>query len=134
VEPVAIPSSTTMTVRPSSGARGRSPRNSLARRATSSRSRRSTASSASGETRAIRTTSSLTTRALPSPTAPIASSGWLGTPSFRTTTTSSGVCSSCATSKATGTPPRGRPTVTTSLLANELSADASARPAPRRSL
>ena len=61
------------------------------------------------EERRDRMTSSFSTTTPPSPMAPIASSGWNGTPSFRTTITSRGAPSPRATSKATGTPPRGRP-------------------------
>ena len=63
---------------------------------------------------AARTTRSFSTSAPSSPTAPIASSGWKGTPSLRTTITSSGASSARATSAATGTPPRGNPSTTTS--------------------
>ena len=54
-------------------------------------------------------------RTPPSPIAPIASSGWKGTPSLRTTMTSSGTASARATSNATGTPPRGSPSTTRSV-------------------
>jgi len=40
-------------------------------------------------------------------------SGWNGTPSSRTTITSSRACNSSATSNATRTPPRGRPSTAT---------------------
>src|SRR5215472_4599301 len=69
----------------------------------------------------------------PSPIAPMASSGWNGTPSLRTTITSSGASSSLATSNATGTPPRGRPRTTTSLPRRNASSLARLRPASARS-
>ena len=114
VAPVAIPSSTSTAVRPSSDARGRSPRKRSARRSSSARSRSSTAASSAGAIPANATTSELTTSTPPSPTAPIASSGWKGRRSFRTTITSRGAARLRATSNATGTPPRGRPSTTTS--------------------
>ena len=43
----------------------------------------------------------------PSTTAPMASSGWKGTPTLRTRIRSSGASSTAATSAATVTPPRG---------------------------
>src|SRR5215469_1746784 len=43
----------------------------------------------------------------PEATAPMASSGWPGMPTLRTSITSSGASSAAATSEATGTPPRG---------------------------
>src|SRR6202035_1569226 len=46
--------------------------------------------------------------------APIASSSCPGTPSLRTMKTSSGASRACATWKATGTPPRGKPRTMTS--------------------
>jgi len=54
-------------------------------------------------------TSSLRTMSggLPSTIAPMASSGWNGTPILRTRIRSSGACKAAATSAATGTPPRG---------------------------
>ena len=54
------------------------------------------------------------TRTPPSPTAPMASSGRYGTPTLRTTMTSSGASRARAISAATGTPPRGSPRTTTS--------------------
>ena len=54
-------------------------------------------------------TSSLRTMIEPPPstTAPIANSGWKGTPTLRTRIKSSGASSAAATSAATATPPRG---------------------------
>ena len=94
--------------------RGRSPRSRNARRCTSARSRLSTSANSASLTCTRRTTRSFTTSVPPSPTAPIANSGWNGTPSLRTTITSSGASSARATSAATGTPPRGNPSTTTS--------------------
>ena len=58
---------------------------------------------------ASRMTSSLRTMVgvPPSKTAPIANSGWRGTPILRTRIRPSGALSAAATSAATGTPPRG---------------------------
>ena len=70
------------------------------------RSRRSTCSSCSSVMRSASITSRFSTRTPPSPIAPIASSGCLGTPSLRTMMTSSGACRVRATTAATGTPPR----------------------------
>ena len=58
--------------------------------------------------------SPITTRTPPVAIAPIASSGWPGTPIFRTRNRSSGALRWRATSAATGTPPRGRASTTTS--------------------
>src|SRR5947209_7722424 len=52
-------------------------------------------------------TDRLSTWTPPPAMAPMASSGWAGTPSLRTTRTSSGAPRATATSAATGTPPRG---------------------------
>ncbi len=90
VDPVATPSSTMITTLPVSGIRGRSPLNRIARRLSSSRCSASTAANSRAVTWAALTTSWLTTLAPPSPMAPMASSGWTGTPSLRTTITSSG--------------------------------------------
>lgn len=91
VAPVAIPSSTTITVwaspiavgasplttvRSSSADAGRPARYRRARRSSSCRSARSTAAMWSGSIPQWRTTSSLRTRTPPSPIAPKASSGW----------------------------------------------------------
>src|SRR5579859_2779817 len=73
------------------------------------------------------------TRASPSPIAPMPSSGCSGTPSLRTRMTSSGASRARATSAATATPPRGRPSTTTSLSRNGNSRLASCRPASDRS-
>ena len=110
------------------------PRNRRARRSTSARSRPSTSANSASLTCARRTTRSFTTSAPPSPTAPIASSGWNGTPSLRTTITSNGASSARATSAATGTPPRGNPSTTTSSPRRWRSRSASRRPASTRSL
>ena len=93
VAPVATPSSTTIAVRPARSIGGASPRKRATRASSSARSRRSTFSSAAGETPPNRSTSSLSTRAPRSPMAPIATSGCCGSPSFRTTSTSSGASS-----------------------------------------
>src|SRR5512139_218500 len=114
VAPVATPSSTTRAVLPSRDVRGRPARNRAARSSTTASSRRSTDAISASLTWASRTTSGLSTSTPSSPTAPIASSGWKGTPSLRTTITSKGASSAEATSKATGTPPRGRPRTTVS--------------------
>lgn len=115
------------------GMRGRSPRNARARRDSSTSSACWTEATSDSDTPARRTMSSLMTRTPPSPMAPKPSSGWCGTPSLRTTITSSGAPSSCATRKATGTPPRGRPSTTGSLCARGPRASASRRPASARS-
>ncbi len=65
--------------------------------------------------------------------APIASSGWNGTPSLRTTITSMGTAKAWATSNATGTPPCGRAKTTASSPRKNLSRAAKRRPASRRS-
>ncbi len=114
VEPVAMPSSMMTAVRPASGVRGRSPRKRRARRSSSARSRRSTAAISASVTCVMATTSGLMILTSPSPIAPMPSSGWTGTPSLRTTITSSGAPSARATSAATGTPPRGSASTTTS--------------------
>ena len=114
VEPVAMPSSMMIAVRPASGVRGRSPRKRRARRSSSARSRRSTAAISASVTCVMATTSGLMILTSPSPIAPMPSSGWTGTPSLRTTITSSGAPSARATSAATGTPPRGSASTTTS--------------------
>src|SRR5687767_4275989 len=67
--------------------------------------------------------------------APIANSSCPGTPSLRTTNTSSGALKYLATSQATGTPPRGKASTTTSgRLAYELSFSARNFPASLRFL
>src|SRR5689334_3652876 len=73
------------------------------------------------------------TRAPPSPMAPKPYSGWNGTPSLRTTITSRGARSSRATSAATGTPPCGKASTTTSVPRRCDSDRASRRPASARS-
>jgi hypothetical protein len=132
VDPVAIPSSTTMAVRPARGMRPRPPRKLRTRRSSSARSRRSTTASSSAVTPASCTVSSLTIRTPSSPMAPMASSGWNGTPSLRTTITSSGALSAAATWAATVTPPRGSPSTTTFSPRSVDSASARRRPASRR--
>ena len=133
VPPVARPSSTITTVRPWSGIAGRPPRRRVARSSTSARSRASTCASCASLTPAWRRTSAFRTRTPSSPTAPIPSSGWNGTPSFRTTRMSSGALSAFATSYATGTPPRGRPRTRGEVARRPESRSASRRPASRRS-
>ena len=112
VDPVAMPSSTTTAVRPVRSKRGRWPRKRRARRSSSARSRASTAASSCADTPVMAPISRLMIRTPSSPMAPMPSSGWYGTPSLRTTITSSGAPSAWATSKATGTPPRGSPRTT----------------------
>src|SRR5690242_10582152 len=73
------------------------------------------------------------TCAPPSPMAPKPYSGWNGTPSLRTMITSRGACSSRATSAATGTPPCGKASTTTSVPRRCDSDRASRRPASARS-
>ena len=133
VEPVAMPSSTMTAVRPSRLRRTRSLRRRATRASSSPRSRRSAVRSSSSVTAARASTSASSTRTPPSPMAPMASSGWNGTPSLRTTMTSSGAPSACATSNATGTPPRGSPRTTTSWSRTYCSRAASSRPASTRS-
>src|SRR5690349_6575682 len=88
----------------------------------------------SGDRRYQLTTSSLTTTTSPLAIAPIASSSRPGTPSLRTTNTSSGADNAFATSHATGTPPRGNASTTRSRRnANDARRSASARPAALRS-
>ena len=91
------------------------------------------AANSSALTSARRTTRGLMIRTPPSPMAPIPSSGWSGTPSLRITITSSGACSAWATSNATGTPPRGNPSTTTSCPRRWLTRRESSRPASTRS-
>ena len=134
VAPVATPSSTITAVRPVRSTGGRSPRNRRTRASSSARSRCSTAARPDAETPLWRSTSSFSTRAPPSPMAPIATSGCLGRPSLRTTSTSSGAPSADASSAATGTPPRGRPSTTGRSIVRPANACASRRPASRRSL
>src|SRR5690606_25360862 len=133
VEPVARPSSTSNTVRRATSSGGRSPRYARSRRAISSCSSRVTRSMTSGETEYHRITSSFSTRVPPLATAPIASSSWPGTPSLRTTKTSSGAPRARATSNATGTPPRGSARTAAGCPAKRDRSRASARPASRRS-
>ena len=113
VEPVAMPSSTMTTVRPVMSMGGCPWRNRATLLANNARSCRSTPCRSSPGTLATEMVRGSRTRTLPSPMAPMATSGWNGTPSFRTTITSIGASSALATSNATGTPPRGRPSTTT---------------------
>ena len=101
---------------------------------TSARSRCSTSANSTSLMCRRLLTRSFTTSAPSSPTAPIASSGWNGTPSLRTTITSNGASSARATSAATGTPPRGSPSTTTSSPRRWRSRSPSRRPASTRSL
>ncbi|KGD51868.1 hypothetical protein DP49_3681 [Burkholderia pseudomallei] len=114
VEPVAMPSSTTITVRPSSAGGARSPRYAASRRASSSRSRSIVSASSRSVTRIARSTDCSSSTTPPVAIAPIASSGLPGAPSFLTISTSSVTRSAFATSNATGTPPRGSASTTTS--------------------
>src|SRR5438477_12147810 len=80
-----------------------------------------------------RRTSSFKTRTPPEAMAPAVSSSKPGTRSLRTLKTSRGTASRCATSYATGTPPRGRPSTITSLRPAYCSSfSASSRPASAR--
>lgn len=124
---MATPSSTTMTVRLASGVRGPPPRKRRARRSSSARSRASTAASSSSLTSVRLTRSSSMIRTPPSPMAPMASSGWKGTPSLRTTMTSSGAPNLWATSYTTETLPRKQPQDDHVLVAEAL--EASRQPA-----
>src|SRR5437016_1248533 len=134
VAPVANPSSIKITVRPEISGAGLPSRYFSSRRWSSIISRcviDSIISSAFGSARA---TSSFKTRTPPDAIAPTASSSNPGTPSLRTMKTSSGTRSACATSYATGTPPRGNPsTITSSRPAYCVSFSASNRPAADRS-
>lgn len=98
VEPVARPSSTRITVRPRTSTGGRSPRYSRSRRSSSARSSTSTSSIKLSASPSAWTISSLSTRTPPKAIAPIARSSCPGTPSLRTTKTSSGAPSRRATS------------------------------------
>ena len=101
--PVARPSSTTTTVRPASQPAG-------ARRAATAPGRAPVAS-ADPRARPAGRPGRLNPSSL---TAPSAYSRWRGWPTLRTTSTSSGARSAAATSAATGTPPRARPSTTRS--------------------
>src|SRR5579872_6653890 len=68
----------------------------------------------------------------PSATAPMANSGWMGTPILRTSKRSSGASRAWAASAATGTPPRGSASTTGSRSLYLSSASASLRPASIR--
>ena len=134
VAPVATPSSTITAVRPV-----RSTGGSIAAEPSHARLELRTLPLLDGgevgrRTAPWRSTSSLSTRAPRSPMAPIATSGWLGSPSLRTTSTSSGAWSADASSAATGTPPRGRPSTTGRSIVRPANACASRRPASRRSV
>ena len=98
------------------------------------RSRSLTAANSFAFTPAAAMTFSFRTRTPPSPIAPMASSGWNGTPSFRTRITSRGAPRSAATSYATGTPPRGRPSTTTGSSRRCCSRHARRCPASTRSM
>src|SRR5659263_163579 len=128
-----MPSSTMTAVRPDRSMRSRPLRSRATRSSSSARSRLSTARRSASVIRARAITLASSTWAPPSPIAPMASSGWNGTPSLRTTMTSSGAPSAPATSNATGTPPRGRPRTTTSWSCRYSSRAASSRPASTRS-
>src|ERR1035437_18592 len=127
-----MPSSTTTAVLLSRGIRPRPARNRSTWRSSSTRSLCSTTVNSSTSRPAPSTSSSIT-RTPSSLIAPIASSGWEGNPSLRTTMTSSGAPSVLATSKATGTPPRGSPRTTTSSSAWSPSFSLSCLPASDRS-
>ena len=87
VDPVAIPSSTRMTVLPAISRGGRPLRSRCTRRSSSTRSRCSILAISCCPTPTRPSTSSSTTRTPPSPIAPRAYSGWEGAPSLRTTIT-----------------------------------------------
>ena len=91
----------------------RVPRYATSRRCSSSRSSASTRSNDARSMCSSRSTSRFRTIASPA-IAPIASSGYIGTPSLRTTITSSGTPSAVAISNPTGTPPRGSASTVTS--------------------
>ena len=93
VAPVAMPSSTSMTVRPPTSYAGRSPRKRCSRRSNSCSSCAVISSITSSGIFRNCTTSLLSMRIPLVAIAPIASSSCPGTPSFRTTMTSSGACS-----------------------------------------
>ncbi len=103
-DPVATPSSTTITQRPERSRRSRPHRYSAARRLSSTRSLRSASSRSKVSSPVGARTSALATRMPPSPIAPMASSGWNGPPSFRTTSTSSGAPRAVATLEGDGHP------------------------------
>src|SRR5256885_1094072 len=69
----------------------------------------------------------------PSATAPIPNSGWVGAPTLRATNTSSGASRARATSKATGTPPRGSANTSGDSNSCPPTTEASRRPASIRS-
>jgi len=89
VDPVAMPSPATTATQPPSGSRGRTGRYHPARASTSARARAWTAASTFCDTPAQSAISGLMTGTPSSPTAPVPGSGRDGTPSLRTTMTSS---------------------------------------------
>ena len=136
VEPVARPSSTRRTVRSLNDGRRTVPAEQAiaALQFHVARAPQPAARAARGIRRS-RIRSSLRTSTPPAAIAPMASSGWPGTPSLRTRKTSSGAFSAEATSNATGTPPRGRPNTSTSVRpAYSVRRAASCRPASIRFL
>ena len=84
---------------------GRAARSTELRRWSSTRSAASTRAMSRSDTLALAITSSFRTRTPPSPSAPIASSGWNGTASLRTMITSSSAPSASATSAPTARHP-----------------------------
>ena len=107
VDPVAIPSSTRITVFSVTSTRGRPLRYACSRRESSACSRCWTAVTASVPIPRAVMRALLRNWIPPEAIAPMASSSCPGTPSFLTRRTSSGMFSARATSKPTGTPPRG---------------------------
>ena len=132
--PVAIPSSTRITILSSRKGGGAFLRYRSSRRKSSFVSAATTRSTSPSGTNALWiklwSNSEMSGKAM----APIASSSCPGKPSLRTSTRSSGARKACAISKATGTPPRGKASTTTSsLFAHIASLFANRRPASWRS-
>ena len=114
LQPVAMPSSTRMTVFPFSSSGGRPPRYALMGDSSSFRAAAATSwISCSDIPRGFMSERSRT-RTLSSAIAPIATSCSHGVPILVTTKTSRGSLSALATAAATGTPPRGSPKTITS--------------------
>ncbi|COX26489.1 Uncharacterised protein [Mycobacterium tuberculosis] len=107
--PVAMPSSTRITILARGSTTGRPPRYASSRRCSSAVSLSIAARTCWSVMRKLETTSSFITTPPPLANAPIASSRHCGTPSLRTRNTSNSAPSADATSQPTGTPPRARP-------------------------
>jgi len=127
--PVRIPSSTRITVRPSTGIAGYRLRTRKTADANSSRARPFTWVSSSSLTPRMRTRGSFTTHVPSSAMAPRANPGRHGARSLQTTKTSMDAPKAFATSKANGTPPSGTPTTTGCRSAKCARARDNARPA-----